>query len=553
MYGFNATNVGKHRLTVKPPVNVGVFSKGRASAKTQIKARAKKVQETHFSESRFLNGMNKRLNRKAAESLGSDTAPRGSSDHSSCVEGVASSPSKTKITDQTCPKPDMAPRKSIISGTKNGLDDPNSDVQSVAQAQDESIIWDIERDLTPIAEPKPPTETNAQTSLSSVLPIATVVVDTRTLPFHHHCKDATPGILPSRSPEKVDATSVISLRPSESASQGGGVPRPTEPTAEASKYFRAEGRPPNPLASPKTQGLKQRVAPAQSAHETVDHCFEVARDSAPSLTDVAGFAQVYNDVWLPSATFLGAEDTAGSHFDEGTEFYDIRCRSPPFWRRDELHLALVPHSISALVDDPGPYFRSYSCLDLPDGNPQFSFHDGHQFEGYHSVLGDDAGRNQYTSHRFLDNPSNHRDFECIDAAFLEDHTMGMGDYGLPLSLSGDGLFDEVNIAIADESISDDILTPDWEHTSISGTDEEDFCDREEGFCCSPDLSIADILESEIDPDNFTLSAMFCQGRSLLLGLSMPPIYDAHRDIQDLPRAEKEVVQTLRGHWQPHKL
>ncbi|KAH8999405.1 hypothetical protein EDB92DRAFT_962793 [Lactarius akahatsu] len=60
MHGFSSANVGKSRLTVEPPLNFGVFNKGRASEKVKVDERKRSKDKGGFpsrifSEDRFLN------------------------------------------------------------------------------------------------------------------------------------------------------------------------------------------------------------------------------------------------------------------------------------------------------------------------------------------------------------------------------------------------------------------------------------------------------------------------------------------------------------------
>ncbi|KAH9050096.1 hypothetical protein EDB84DRAFT_1450946 [Lactarius hengduanensis] len=59
MHGFSSANVGKSRLTVEPPLNFGVFNKGRASEKVKVderkRSKGKGFPSRIFSEDRFLN------------------------------------------------------------------------------------------------------------------------------------------------------------------------------------------------------------------------------------------------------------------------------------------------------------------------------------------------------------------------------------------------------------------------------------------------------------------------------------------------------------------
>ncbi|CCM01708.1 uncharacterized protein FIBRA_03773 [Fibroporia radiculosa] len=58
MHGFSAKNIGKQRLTLPPDQNIGVFSKGKASAKVAVESASKKrTGLIHFSETKFLGNI----------------------------------------------------------------------------------------------------------------------------------------------------------------------------------------------------------------------------------------------------------------------------------------------------------------------------------------------------------------------------------------------------------------------------------------------------------------------------------------------------------------
>ncbi|KAH9007117.1 hypothetical protein EDB86DRAFT_55783 [Lactarius hatsudake] len=93
MHGFSSANVGKSRLTVEPPLNFGVFNKGRASEKVKVDERKRSKDKGGFpsrifSEDRFLNPrpvkqLAKRPAEHASRSEHSDTMSSKSTSHES--------------------------------------------------------------------------------------------------------------------------------------------------------------------------------------------------------------------------------------------------------------------------------------------------------------------------------------------------------------------------------------------------------------------------------------------------------------------------------------
>ncbi|KAF7301326.1 hypothetical protein MIND_00697700 [Mycena indigotica] len=81
MHGFSAANVGKNRLTLKPPSAIGVFKKGKASLKTKSKS---KQSSKPFSETQFLSGTKQAIASNISSSSSSSSEP-------SKVKGLAES------------------------------------------------------------------------------------------------------------------------------------------------------------------------------------------------------------------------------------------------------------------------------------------------------------------------------------------------------------------------------------------------------------------------------------------------------------------------------
>ncbi|KAF8627191.1 hypothetical protein AX15_004509 [Amanita polypyramis BW_CC] len=126
MHGFTATNVGKERLTVKPPVSIGVFNKGKASARTKsAKRKTPHKKDGYFSESKFLSN----FKRGIAPSRKSCTEESGS-----CGSEAGKSPEEGRRTAKIkIPSCDTSEIESIALM----LNPPK-------QSKAPSVVWDIE-------------------------------------------------------------------------------------------------------------------------------------------------------------------------------------------------------------------------------------------------------------------------------------------------------------------------------------------------------------------------------------------------------------------------
>ncbi|KAG2348816.1 hypothetical protein BDR05DRAFT_956155 [Suillus weaverae] len=78
LHGFSATNIGKNRLTLKPLASLGVFNKGKSSAKTRT-YKAKKPAQKLFSEIAFLDKTTKQDESLVDESTVPDSSSRSPS------------------------------------------------------------------------------------------------------------------------------------------------------------------------------------------------------------------------------------------------------------------------------------------------------------------------------------------------------------------------------------------------------------------------------------------------------------------------------------------
>ncbi|KAI0352704.1 hypothetical protein OH77DRAFT_1591835 [Trametes cingulata] len=271
MHGFSATNVGKNRLTLRPDPVVGVFNKGKASAKTTVKAKATKPSLMLFSEQRFLSKA--RVEQKSSKS---------SSDHvSTCASDDPPVPKGASKQQKNFPKSSRKKRKRAPSPSNRSTSSREDDVPSSSPKpkhspakkrqkppRAESPVWDIEHDDAKLSDVA--SDTSAPSGDDKKADEGTVVLDTRTVqpkwaaalqerqPDPPSC---TKEVDPPRA-DRSDKSDTSSIAPSNSASQaalrricGDGAGTPSV-TATFSKYFRA----PEPTPVPAPDGFGSVVS-----------------------------------------------------------------------------------------------------------------------------------------------------------------------------------------------------------------------------------------------------------------------------------------------------
>ncbi|KAH0840013.1 hypothetical protein J3R83DRAFT_976 [Lanmaoa asiatica] len=243
LYGFSATNVTKGRLTLKPAPSLGVFSKGRASAKKNVALTDSASRNELFSESAFLN--------KPSERAADYSNVEGDSDDSS-VSSVSGHPMPQVIRTTKHTKEDQG--KCTETHT---VKTPQASTRAVA----ESEVWDIE------VQSKLPSSACDVSSEPGGKDSAPVVLDLRGAEWAasmnvtgEHNKARTPSLTGPRrsrghsavccSPRAISdlhdefrlphGVDVPSIHPSHSASQVGHRAADTQPSdlcLVTSKYF----------------------------------------------------------------------------------------------------------------------------------------------------------------------------------------------------------------------------------------------------------------------------------------------------------------------------
>ncbi|TFK43607.1 hypothetical protein BDQ12DRAFT_675262 [Crucibulum laeve] len=248
MHGFSASNVGKKRLTMQPPLQTaGVFGKGKASAKTAtVKKSLKKGRYNDgFSEMKFLNSFPTKGGKRSFQDSTESISDASSHSNSSSVHYPPLSPKQqVSPTHKRCTKTRSDKENKSISSrspreTKRKRVNPDSELHTTIASSDRigSIVWDIEKEGFEL----PPTALSERRQ-------ETVILSARNLPWMH--KDLrvsnaheklTRTLLSAGGQKSFDEMSSISsssISPSQSASQCPNpvLPRPLMIACD-SKYF----------------------------------------------------------------------------------------------------------------------------------------------------------------------------------------------------------------------------------------------------------------------------------------------------------------------------
>ncbi|PCH41448.1 hypothetical protein WOLCODRAFT_143572 [Wolfiporia cocos MD-104 SS10] len=289
MHGFTAKNIGKNRLTCDPDKRrIGVFNKGKASAKVPVKKPSTKstLPETNtavFSELRFLS----KTDQDQSDSMLSSA--EGSSEDESLQSHVPAATikrAKLKPKEPTVPSSKYKrgrAKQHVEKDSRSEHTERSDSPATVHQAlkkpqerQDGSIIWSIEIEGNSLASGS---ESSSAITHSERDP--TVVMNTRAFTWGANVLDApcdTPApqashaadVMRPSSPASPSARdkslaapeSTVSLGPSQSASQVGVRLHPRLARQVISKFF-GQAKPPKRPASVKSP--PKRVQDSHSA------------------------------------------------------------------------------------------------------------------------------------------------------------------------------------------------------------------------------------------------------------------------------------------------
>ncbi|RDB22484.1 hypothetical protein Hypma_010281 [Hypsizygus marmoreus] len=587
MHGFSATNVGSGRLTMKPPLNVGVFGKGKASAKARVtnkRSSNKTGRPNHgFSELEFLNKTSleppSKRKRKASASASSAISHSHERTHIrdpgrptkiKVRKGIAKAKTKSEVQvpkHNNAASNDEITSSSSMASTKEESDNvPASNNPGASKnpitATPKSITWDIEQDN--VSLPTHPIPSDAAKS---------VLLDTRHLTW----ASATPneGVELDVSGQKSSSGADLrktskcsspSIGPSQSASQYGRPAAPRMPPLQSnshSKYFASQvvaqdiskalpeacvSQPAvqipvqaisasiisqksshSPVAAPRTVvSVAKMVSPSDPEHAWSLPPVESHMESLEYLPNVDFWDYEYSDgaanLWTSEETLETRGLDLPGYVDDYDEFHDYDAFAP-----DDLFESSRISCYDIIEMDNGAFEYDQIFQDMKSG--EFN-----AIEQIFEEVGSGPGpeeHERYTS--FWDEGEEHglSDYGHEDG-------MTMGDFEEQASVEGG-----IRLrACVDET--SEYLGP--------GGDEDLTTDNDsDGELLDPSCAEG----SESDSGSVSPAAMFSQGRALLQGhagqgyhTGGSPRLSRRRQVS---LVEADVVKSLRNHWLPQRL
>ncbi|KAJ7638746.1 hypothetical protein FB45DRAFT_1054990 [Roridomyces roridus] len=339
MHGFSARNVGKNRLTLKPPSNVGVFKKGKASLNTKTKQKPKQRHGGKpFSELGFL--------RNAKKAPVSDTS--SDPDNDSVSTSVAEAKKKRK-----------KPMPCTTSQHPSELSKPSTSSPPKVRAPAESIIWDIEsnasQNLKSTKEGKPSQDEGTVFQ-------GTVVLDARIPAWGQQdsAVESAPAIPSSPS-----------LRPSQSASQVGQHLQAPAPEA-SSRYFQIHVTAPPVKPQPEQPSKPaSSVAPDPKLAETCHRTELPDVPDCPIRFSVATRTRVLADQFPPVPSLPTYHEDPYPYLPETIEDYEESERYTPAPDEFLIH----DYQSDCSPDDGAPLWVDEPLMDHIDCNVPVTWED----------------------------------------------------------------------------------------------------------------------------------------------------------------------------------
>ncbi|KAF8076308.1 hypothetical protein FPV67DRAFT_1471262 [Lyophyllum atratum] len=570
MHGFSATNVGSGRLTVRPSLNVGVFNKGKASAKISKKPAKESRLQFGFTEKDFLDKTGKgpehnkvKRKRVSLSSSGSDASTANSEEDVDTQERIK--PRKEirksrKLQDSnTCPSRIANEKRPEHPSTKQADTINGHEINApTTEARTNSIVWDIELE---------------DASLPSQLAVSESGKRSAMLSTRH----ATWGAFPTQQPPQIEisATAHQSLREgpsdlelddvtSESASRcGQPIDRRDIPLEEASsKYFAV------PLAGAGLTISSSNDTLGRPATRTATCSKALSNDIIHDPTHITihtplsplsalfpSVLSVYDAVEAGDYEKIDSDNDSTEHLPEvDPQDYEYSEGDHQLWPLEDIGPS--EELFSAMTDKLGAIYTddelSYGIC--KNNKNSVSFHQWHELEGssHHHIYteamayeeeevpingiwaGDEDGSlvyeadNGYYFHGYGDGyafHANELDGDDCEEVFLRDHHFSA------VSDAGEG----GNSMCGDESVEGD--SGDVSHSLSTSGDLELGTEEEEG---SVDVT----------------AGRFAQGRALLLGYSEQggrPCLVKPSCRPEVSLVEVDVAKGLRNHWLPQRL
>ncbi|EPQ59298.1 hypothetical protein GLOTRDRAFT_125604 [Gloeophyllum trabeum ATCC 11539] len=612
MNTFFAKNVSKNRLTLKPETQTGVFSKGRASAKTVVinkktKAPTEERNKKVFSEARFLNS-----GKPPAKLLYTSSDSESSSEDGSTPLDDASIILRKNSTSIPGPtRPDRMKEK--VVDTQGSDDQSNTRVSRKVRRSHRSQvkeavseIWDIEVDGRGL-----PSE------VSSVGPVSHLQEGTVLLNMPAFRFDSEGGedafaqsgsapkvilvqaesgsnIVKTKEPGTGQATRSSSIGPSDSASQlRREIPNTTTFSGAFSRYF-----PVAVLDAVRPALEKEPYSETYSVEECPSPggglCTLVSNNDPQDANHVSKIApcalsrpNFAAEISETCSLLLDAEVTGRNTYAIPGPSIDhmsmLEDPVSPSMSVNSLELALenyeADHVLGAHLNpqDMEILELNYELRTSPGREHQDPVHDDADWGDYH-YYEDDAGAVAPLDAFGLDDIAHDLTAASADWQYCGSQPI---DSRPPDSEFGHLTYDNLAGHDVDYRCVHNDSPTDMEQ-SMDGPDDMYVCVHDLGagehcgdYTMASDIEIRDVLSRPQTPrsesipasdptsvsdctfDQSGLLPLFSEGRSLLLGFSGAPSRTGNITTRPLARgvskAEMDVVKSMKDHWLPQRL
>ncbi|KAI6110474.1 hypothetical protein EDD17DRAFT_311641 [Pisolithus thermaeus] len=545
LHGFSATNVKKDRLTLKPSLHpLGVFFKGKASAKTKVSSSKKRAPRADaFSELAFLSkakitsrndgGDSETASLSASQQLSQPLSDRDDIPNHCSAPDKDDDNQKTvgnQLQAQELPEEHQSVVWDIESRNECLLDAQNSPTGSAARAS--SVVMDVRAScwFAPAATSKDPDRPERESKPSEATPSERELLRSRSLlcPL-----DSEKAVLLQDGEDS-------SLHPSHSASQTQYHRRRS---LEAAAIVPAKRQVFPSYFSQPCPAVLPHIAP--DANATGTHHF-----IQEPLVGPQKFVQEGNGVTFDVDSVLGGLPL---------HFFDMPCGPTAYEIRDgwsgNSAVEVLSQPPGTFPADAMPLDGTFATHEQPETAPSYvSLNDRDYYE-----MADDRRPLHALNGPIGCLPSDGVGFYDDEVPWYGDDTPVMDDLGVEenFDLWAESHVGDRGLSDAIDGHDQDIIgeasfdEPEWEHeaylTGYGGSVSED----KDDYCVWQHDGTERASSVWQDAEGEQPQALnFSEGRALLLGISTPP---RTRRASGLFKAELDVVTRLRNHWQRQRL
>ncbi|KAH8118440.1 hypothetical protein DFH11DRAFT_672688 [Phellopilus nigrolimitatus] len=595
MHGFSAKNIGKHRLTAGLGSMLGVFNKGRASAKTTAEKKSKANIPIVFNETVFLN---KTLipSKHARDVKDSRTRTETTKTHSSTMTSIGGQRSliqqKPDAVDDYTAKISTKPVTiSTASASLSPSQKLNEHSEHDSKSSYESEVWEIEREF--LQDPDP----QSRKVVASPSKPKSIVMDSRacnwSLPqiVHSASDSRQPSILQighslptgKKRSSTFNGDNNSSLAPSESASQipakihtivSTGSPRLkskffaslVSKSVDCNQEKETQSLPETPPFCPERRSSRVMGDTPQTQPMTDFPGCDIKDTTVLSALEDEVRKLVFDEQWplsFPGDFSVNAGPlsvaTADYTFHERTPYDDVRTS------QSILLAALEENHDNYNQHDPASFDDYYSCAHVSGlASPSLEMvdsRDGGRSEDFMQNYVVDVDE-EYNISQFPEN----MELEDTGYGYEAGQSRDDNNAGFPFRIGIDTEFSHAKDENAFQLLCNSVISYGSENHSLEEWESDSFVVSEDGVSesCNKGVSYQLVDSFDSEQNRFTETRMsaasFLQGRALLLGMESAQSMEKNGlenrscyDFGSIEDAESVVAREIQRHWYPVKL